>query len=545
MIGEMLDEVRALFRLPNLFLALYDPGTDLIGFPYFVDESDPHPEPRPPGRTSTDWILRNRRPLHVGPDEFHALVAAGEMDLVGTPAQAWLGVPLSGHGAAIGALVAQDYHTLDAFGAGTERLMAVAAHHISAALAHERAERRLARLSECLVRFGPDPDANIGLLTGVAGELLGAQCGLYARMRGEKLVVASRWNVPDDLAAAPGRLCADTVAVDRQEALVVRDLPSTAYAQTDPVVAQSGLRTYIGQSVTKGDAPLGVLCALFRGDLEFDSSDRDVLNIIASAIAVEEERRRSADALRHLNATLEHRVTARTGELATALEELHEFCRAVSHDLRAPLRHVDGYARILLEDHGANLDQHGEACIARIREASMNMARLIDGLLALSRVTRSELDPGRRDAGPVAVEILSQLGARDPGRNVETIVERELIVWADAALLRAALECLLNNAWKFTAHAEKAVIEVGATDTSKGRALFVRDNGAGFQMAYARRLFHPFERLHDASDFSGTGMGLAVVHRAVRRHGGEAWAEGEPGRGATFYVRFPEPPDSG
>jgi PAS domain S-box-containing protein len=245
--------------------------------------------------------------------------------------------------------------------------------------------------------------------------------------------------------------------------------------------------------------------------------------------------RKATEAIRQLNAELEERVRERTAELEVANKELESFTYAVSHDLRAPLRSIDGFSRALLEDYRDRFDETGKDYLRRVRNATQRMGNLIDDLLTLSRITRSEIRQESVHLSAVAREIAAELQKDDPEREVEFDIHAGIRAKADPNLLRVALQNLLHNAWKFTGRAASAKIDVG-TMRQRGRPVYyVRDNGAGFDMAYADRLFGAFQRLHSESEFPGTGVGLATVQRIVRRHGGEVWAEGAVDRGATFY----------
>lgn len=260
----------------------------------------------------------------------------------------------------------------------------------------------------------------------------------------------------------------------------------------------------------------------------------NVTGLVAISRDVTDFKRRSLEVER-LNTELEARVAERTAQLTIANEELEAFASSVSHDLRAPLRHIDGMAAALLEDFGDGFDDAGRDYVARIRSASQRMAALIEDLLRLSRVTRTELKIVEVDLSEMAASIADELRREYFGREVAFETAQGLHARGDAGLLRAALMNLLQNAWKFTGRQRQARVEFGAERHDGGTVYFVRDNGAGFDMAHADRLFGTFQRLHTEREFPGTGIGLATVRRIMRRHGGDVWAESVPDAGATFY----------
>jgi PAS domain S-box-containing protein len=250
------------------------------------------------------------------------------------------------------------------------------------------------------------------------------------------------------------------------------------------------------------------------------------------------ERKRSQLDVEKLN----HQLAQRARELESVNRELEAFAHSVSHDLRAPLRAIDGFSRILQRDYADTLGAVGCEHLQRVRGASQRMGQLIDGLLQLSRTARASLLRTPVNLTRFAEAIFAELRHADPTRTVLCIAAPGLVASADPVLIRAVLENLLGNAWKFTAGAAEARIEFGATTTAGERVFFVRDNGAGFDMTYVGRLFGPFQRLHSDAEFPGTGIGLATTQRIIHRHGGRIWAEGKPGAGATFSFTLPDSP---
>jgi signal transduction histidine kinase len=226
--------------------------------------------------------------------------------------------------------------------------------------------------------------------------------------------------------------------------------------------------------------------------------------------------------------------------LAVLNEELEAFSYSVSHDLRGPLRSMDGFALVLLEDYGDKLDEEGKDALQRIRAASQRMGNIIDDLLRLSQVTRAELNVTRVDLSAIVREIADAMDREQSGRSVQWAIEAGLSVRADPALMRIAMQNLLQNAWKFTGRTDRPLIRVGALERDARTVVFVADNGVGFDMAHAGKLFGAFQRLHHAGDFPGTGIGLAIVRRIIRRHEGKIWAEAKEGEGATFFFSLKE-----
>lgn len=236
-----------------------------------------------------------------------------------------------------------------------------------------------------------------------------------------------------------------------------------------------------------------------------------------------------------LTAEMEQRVTRRTEQLEAVNAELESFGYSVSHDLRQPLRVIEGFSQALLEECQDKLDDVGVDYLVRICRGTRRMADLIDDLLNLSRITISAIQKTDIDLSEIARTVIKQLQESDTKRKLKVEIPDGLDAHGDPRLMHAAMENLLGNAWKFTANNPNAEIELGSLDKKREKIYFVRDNGAGFNMEYADKLFGAFQRLHQESEFPGTGIGLATVQRIMRKHGGDIWAESEEGKGATFY----------
>jgi two-component system, NtrC family, sensor kinase len=324
---------------------------------------------------------------------------------------------------------------------------------------------------------------------------------------------------------------------------------------------------HIKESAVVRDAPLILLTALEdraamidglgagADDFVSKSSDFDVLKAKIRAQLrhkqfEDEHRRLREELLRSELRTNEERAARQfaesrasfAGELERKNKELETFSYSVSHDLRAPLRTIEGFSRALIEDYTAVLDEQGRDYLIRVRAAADRMGELIEDLLALSRVSGADLRRVQANLSIIARAVATELQGRDPKRQLEIAIQDDMRVDADARLMRVLLDNLMGNAWKFTERVEGARIEFGAEVSAAGTVYFVRDNGAGFDMAFAEKLFTPFQRLHTEEEFPGTGIGLATVYRIVDRHGGCVWAEGAVGRGATVFFTVPPPP---
>ena len=243
------------------------------------------------------------------------------------------------------------------------------------------------------------------------------------------------------------------------------------------------------------------------------------------------ERKRMEEKLKQTLTELEES----SAQLAATNKELETFSYSVSHDLRSPLRSIDGFSQALFEDYQEILDDTGIDYLKRLRNASQKMGELIDGILKLSRLTRNEMHKEEIDLSALVEDISSRLQEGEPRRHAQFVIKKGLITRGDPQMLRALMENLVGNAWKFTKNREEARIEFGTKKNGAKTTYYINDNGVGFDMTYADKLFGAFQRLHDISEFPGTGIGLATVQRIINRHGGNIWAEGAVNKGATFY----------
>lgn len=329
-----------------------------------------------------------------------------------------------------------------------------------------------------------------------------------------------------------GTPCKDIL--DLKKELIPRD--AARLYPDDAMLVQMGIDSYFGSPlVSSAGTMMGLVSVMDTRPMALTRWSAPILGVFASRIAVELERKAAHDKLLELNATLEQRVRQRTLALEASNQELEAFAYSVSHDLRAPLRTIDGFGQALLEDYGSRLDDTGIDYLHRIHNGTQHMAALIDDLLKLSRLSRAALDPVEVDLGRLACDIVDTLRQNQPDRQVQVEIANDLLAHGDPGLLRILLDNLLGNAWKYTGRQPSAHIVFDAVRQAGDTVFRIRDNGVGFDMKYAGRLFGVFQRLHRQDEFEGSGIGLATVRRIVHRHGGRVWAESVPGQGAAFH----------
>ncbi len=332
-----------------------------------------------------------------------------------------------------------------------------------------------------------------------------------------------------------GTPCKDVLDLSKE--LIPRD--AARLYPDDTMLSQMGVESYYGTPlIASNGRMLGLVSVMDTKPMMLTRWTAPLLGVFASRVAVEFERKTAIDSLRKLNASLERRVLQRTAELEMANEELKAFSYSVSHDLRSPLRAIDGFSQALLQDCAEQIDDTGRSYLQRVCAGVQRMSVLIDDMLKLSRITHVPLEPDQVDLSAMAEDIVTQLRQQDPGRDVSIEIAPGLLATGDPGLLYIVLENLLGNAWKYTARKAVAHI-VFAAEQRDGVTVFqVSDNGTGFDMAHAGRLFGAFQRLHQREEFEGNGVGLATVQRIIHRHGGRISAEAVPDQGASFYFNL-------
>ncbi|MGE0097602.1 MAG: PAS domain S-box protein [Hydrogenophaga sp.] len=341
-----------------------------------------------------------------------------------------------------------------------------------------------------------------------------------------------------------GTPCGQTL--QQQDMLVCAHELAEQYPQATSLVA-SGCKAYLGKALRDADGtPIGVIFALWGREVEIRPDAQALIAIFASRANAELVRLRRDREIQQFNETLEQRVRERTADLQNLNAELDSFAYSVSHDLKSPLRAIDGFTRLLDEALGDRLSADERQLLDRVLHSTSRMGSLINDLLALARVSQGRLEPQNVNLSALASQVLLQERQKHPERDIEYRVEPDLQAHCDPRLARIALENLFANAFKYTRTREHTLIEWGWMPAQGGQPaqFFVRDNGVGFDMAYADKLFKPFQRLHMPSEFEGTGIGLATVRRIIERHGGSIRGEGKPGEGAVFSFSFGDPPTS-
>jgi PAS domain S-box-containing protein len=327
----------------------------------------------------------------------------------------------------------------------------------------------------------------------------------------------------------------------QEAAVVIADLQAEDRFDDRQLLLDSGIVSGLSIAIQGKAGPWGILSAFSTHTARFTADDVHFIEAIANVLAGAIAQTHWEQQLRDARGALAARVKERTAQLQASNRELEAFAYSVSHDLRAPLRVIDGFSQVLIEDYGPQFEDAAHGYLLRIRKAAVRMGELIDDLLTLSRVSSSELRRSKVDLSSWIVSDMRDLLSREPERTVNFDVEADVSDPADPQMQRISLVYLLHNAWKVTRHSKAPAISFGTQLEAGQRVFFVRDNGVGFDMSQEKRLFAPFQRLHPEDQFEGTGIGLATVQRVIHRHGGTVWAESQPGEGTTIFFTLEAP----
>jgi PAS domain S-box-containing protein len=499
--------INDLMPAQNFYIALYDQARDEFYYPYYVDQYDTTPAPHSPNRGLTSYVLRSGISLLASPEVFERLVKSGEVEMIGSDSVDWLGSPLNIAQKVIGVIAVQTYSLNDRLTEEDKDVLAFVSTQIAMAIERKRSEDALLE-SETRWRTLTENAPQIILLLDKQGMVLFGN-RLFPGMDSQNLGLHSFF---------------DFVQVDNR--LVIEKALKEVYDESRGTNFELSIR------ITE-DSVIWYACNLSPVVTE-GRIEMAILN--ASDVTSRKDAEKS---IQTLNEELEQRVLERTAQLASAVRELEAFSYSVSHDLRAPLRALDGYSRILEKEYAEVIDEDGKTYLHHIRSSTHRMDRLIDDLLAFSRMGRHSLEKQSVDMNEVVRRAIVEFSPIFTDGILPIQVHELPACEGDPSLLLQLWMNLISNSIKFTRNCDHPKIEIGYLE-EESIIYFIKDNGIGFDMKYADKLFGVFQRLHGVDEFEGTGVGLAIVERIVRRHGGKIWAESASGEGATFYFTLYE-----
>jgi PAS domain S-box-containing protein len=533
-----------IFSVEVVYFAVYDAGNRMVKPLVFIEQdkvSTVGLEPFPLGVGLSSEIIKTRQPLLINQGFAQTAEKLGALQILKRIPRSWLGVPILFGDDVIGVVTVQSLEHENWFTNAEVRLLTTIAANLSAAI------------------------RNSQLYDAVQNELV-------ERKRAEMALLESEQHLADIIDFLPdatfvvdgsGKVIAWNRAMEGLTDVPARDMLGKGnydyalpfYRERRPMLIDLVLNNqpefegnYVKVQKAQDGKLIGEGFAFVAGGREiyflgtaallYDSSG----NIVGAIETVRDisERKHAEEEIQKLNTELEQRVIERTEQLEAANRELEAFSYSVSHDLRAPLRAIDGFSQILFNEYSGKLDEIGLVYTQRVRDSIQRMGTLIEDLLKLSRLTRSEMRPMAINISDMASEVALSIQSLQSDRPAEIVIEPHLQVDADPNFMRIVLENLIGNAWKFTSKCPVARIEFGAINQDGTRVFFVKDNGAGFDMSYAKKLFGAFQRLHTEQDFPGTGIGLATVQRIIFRHGGKVWAESAVNGGTTLFFTLQE-----
>jgi PAS domain S-box-containing protein len=501
----------------NFFIALWDEENETISYPYFVDEVDTPPPPGNFRKSLTHYILRTGKSLLCTAEIQRELERRGEAEVVGSPSPIWVGVPLLIDGKTIGVMAVQHYSDPNAYGKRELRMLEFVSSQVARAIEQKQSFEAL-RKSEAFAR----------------AVIEHSPIGISVRNKfGRLLSYNQAWQ---DIFALPEKLVQDDLICEPSELTFTdEDEYLKSYHRDVRNIYEKGGFLHLPELKNDNVYPgAASWISQYFYALKDEHGRVDRVVILTEDIT---ERKAAEEEIRKLNKELEQRVHDRTAELEASNKELESFSYSVSHDLRAPLRAIKGFSTILRENYAEVLDEEGLMYLDRLKASSHKMDRLINDLLALSRLGCYDLSPTSINLTYIAKRVFADLKKEEPDREFHFILTPSPIVFADEHLMEVMLTNLLSNAIKFTRGINPSEIEFGHQENGNGLFFFVRDNGVGFDMKYADKLFSPFQRLHTDNEYEGTGIGLAIVHRIIQRHNGHIWVESIQGQGTTFYFQ--------
>jgi PAS domain S-box-containing protein len=503
--------INDLMPAQNFYIALYDHERDEFYYPYYVDQYDTTPAPHAPNRGLTSYVLRSGVTLLASPEVFSRLVKNGEVEMIGSDSVDWLGSPLNIAQKVIGVIAVQTYSLNDRLTEEDKDVLSFVSTQIAMAIERKRSEDALLE-SETLWRTLTENAPQIILLMDRTGLVLFGN-RLFPGMDSKDLALRSFPNFLQD-----------------ENRRVLENALTEVFNSARSANFELTMQDDAGRLIWYA---CNIAPVVSEGRVEMA-----ILNATDSTSQKEAEK-----SIQTMNEELEKRVMERTSQLASAVRELEAFSYSVSHDLRAPLRALDGYSRILEKEYDQVLDENGREYIHHIRSSTQKMDRLINDLLSFSRLGRHSLDIQEVNMKELILKAIDDFSSVLSANTYEITIGELPPCEGDPHLLFQLWTNLLSNSLKFTRNNDHPVIEIGYQGNGPV-VYFIKDNGAGFDMKYADKLFGVFQRLHRVDEFEGTGVGLAIVERIVRRHGGRIWAESASGEGAAFFFTLNEFSDS-
>ena len=540
--------IAKLMPAKNFYITLYDESADLFTIPYLADEYDDDWPPYKPGKGLGAYVMRTGKPLLVTPEKFAEMEQSGEAEIISRRMVDWLGVPLkTQHGKTIGVMAVQTYTEENRLVEAYQDVLMFVSTQVAMAIERKQAEQALqqnARELATLNLLGQRVNATLLLDQVVKATVENVtalnqyEMVLFYLSEGDRLLLQGAGPNSSSTLVSNAQIHQVGEYLCVQAALMGKPI----FSSNIPIdlrctladCKEAGFHSFAAIPLQSGDEVIGVLGLASTEEHDF-SKEATFLETMANQIATATQNALLHTQVQQYAAELEQRVIQRTAQLEDSNKELEAFSYSVSHDLRGPLRAIDGYSHILLEDYAGKLDAEGQNLLHRLHSASQRMGQLIDDLLKLSRLTQQEMVRERVDLSVLANDVYNELCRIESGHVIEIIIGDKLITNADTRLLRVVLANLFSNAMKFSRKVPHAKIEFNSIKNGSEQVFFVRDNGAGFDMQFAGKLFGAFERLHNSSEFEGSGIGLATVQRIINRHGGRLWAEAAINQGATFY----------